>query len=42
MKISDDIGKNTGDAATVQRVKEELGYTDKHWIGGNEKERWGT
>ena len=42
VKISDDLGKNTGDAATVRRVKEELGYIDKHWIGGNEKERWGT
>ncbi|KAF1913864.1 Quinolinate phosphoribosyl transferase [Ampelomyces quisqualis] len=42
VKISDNIGKNTGDKATVEDVKQRLGYTEKQWAGGDEKTRWGS
>lgn len=42
VKISDNIGKNTGDKATVDEVKQRLGYTEKSWAGGDEKTRWGS
>lgn len=42
VKISDNIGKNTGDKATVADVKRRLGYTEKEWAGGDETTRWGT
>lgn len=42
VKISDNIGKNTGDQATVDQVKQRLGYTEKSWAGGDEKIRWGS
>lgn len=42
VKISDNIGKNTGDKATVEEVKQRLGYTEKAWAGGDEKTRWGS
>jgi nicotinate phosphoribosyltransferase len=42
VKISDNIGKNTGDKATVEEVKQRLGYKEKSWAGGNEEARWGS
>jgi nicotinate phosphoribosyltransferase len=41
VKISDNIGKNTGDKATVAEVKRRLGYMEKEWKGGDESTRWG-
>ncbi|KAK4900381.1 nicotinate phosphoribosyltransferase [Elasticomyces elasticus] len=40
IKLSDDRGKNTGAGELVRRVKEEVRYEEKTWVGGDEAHRW--
>lgn len=40
VKLSDDKGKNMGPEDMVRKVKGEVGYTDKSWVGGDEAHRW--
>ncbi|KAK3675267.1 nicotinate phosphoribosyltransferase [Recurvomyces mirabilis] len=40
IKLSDDKAKNMGSDELVQRIKQEVGYEEKSWIGGDESHRW--
>ncbi|KAJ5778661.1 Nicotinate phosphoribosyltransferase [Penicillium odoratum] len=40
VKLSDNLGKNTGDSATVAEVKKRLGYTEQEGVQIDESNRW--
>ncbi|OQD72564.1 hypothetical protein PENDEC_c020G05704 [Penicillium decumbens] len=40
VKLSDNLGKNTGDSKKVAWVKKSLGYTEHEWEQGDESNRW--
>jgi nicotinate phosphoribosyltransferase len=40
VKLSDNLGKNTGDSATVAEVKRRLGYVEQEGAQIDESNRW--
>ena len=40
VKLSDNEGKNTGDAELIKKVKEAVGYHENEWKEGDEAHRW--
>ncbi|THC98736.1 hypothetical protein EYZ11_001799 [Aspergillus tanneri] len=40
VKLSDNVGKNTGDKEKIKAVKKQLGYVEQQWEQGDETNRW--
>lgn len=40
IKLSDDKGKNMGNDELMRSVKEQVGYSEKSWVDGDEAHRW--